>query len=283
MPSVVIPAHDEAEVIHACLTALIGQEGVGDLEIVVVCNGCTDDTSAVAGAFEQVKVITTGIASKTAALNLGDESVSSYPRLYLDADVRLERDCVRRLFDSLDRGSLAVSPAPVFETGGSSILVRMFYAAWRRMPFYNESMIGGSGAYALSETGRARFEAFPDVISDDGFVRLQFESAERMMVSDARSRIRCPASMRDLVRMMTRVRAGSLELRRDHPNLLDAEETTPRKRLMAVLGNPHLLPCFVVYGLTRVFTRTLAARLLDSRKREKHLWPRDDSTRVRKI
>src|SRR5262245_58336894 len=46
MASVVIPAHNEARVIERGLSSLLEGARPGELEIVVVCNGCTDDTAA---------------------------------------------------------------------------------------------------------------------------------------------------------------------------------------------------------------------------------------------
>ena len=49
--SVVIPASNEAGRIGACLHALLAQEGVAEpVEVIVVANGCRDDTAAVARA-----------------------------------------------------------------------------------------------------------------------------------------------------------------------------------------------------------------------------------------
>jgi hypothetical protein len=42
----------------------------------------------------------------------------------------------------------------------------------------------GVGSYGLSASGRSRFAEFPDVIADDGFVRLQFRAGERVSVGE---------------------------------------------------------------------------------------------------
>ena len=281
MPSVVIPAHNESKVIHRCLTALLHDEMPADLQVVVVCNGCDDDTAAIAGSFEGVRVVETDTPSKTDAINLGENAVDGYPRLYLDADVELSQGGFGLLMDSLQGDVHAVAPTPRFEDSGSSLLVRMFYAAWTRMPFYNDSMIGGSGAYALSAEGRARFDVFPDLISDDGFVRLQFPAHQRQRVRSVTSTVHCPSRMSDLIAMMTRVRAGGIELRTRYPGLHAREETTRRDGIRTMLSNPALWPCFLVYGITRLITRRRAGRMLESLKTTGTTWPRDDSSRVR--
>ncbi|MDG2029781.1 MAG: glycosyltransferase [Phycisphaerales bacterium] len=279
MPSVVIPAHNEANVIRRCLDALPISGCQGDLEIIVVCNGCTDETAQVADAIEGVRVLQTETASKSHALNLGDEAASSYPRLYLDADVELESGAIPALFAALSEKVLAVSPAPRFQIKRSSLLVRMFYRAWMKMPFYNSSMIGGSGAYALSEKGRSRFGGFPDIISDDGYVRLQFSQDERRLVTEAASLVHCPRNLKSLLSMMTRVDAGGIELRELEGGLLARnEEVRPSERIRTIAKHPWLLPSFVVYATVRFITRRRAARVIGPEGCSK--WGRDDSSRI---
>ena len=51
MTTIIIPAHNEAAVIGQTLQGLLRQAGEGD-EVIVVCNGCSDDTAGVARRFE---------------------------------------------------------------------------------------------------------------------------------------------------------------------------------------------------------------------------------------
>ena len=146
------------------------------------------------------------------------------------------------------------------------------------MPFYNDSMIGGSGAYGLSSEGRARFDRFPDVISDDGFVRLHFKAEERSTIRNVHSTVSCPRHMRDLLKMMTRVSAGGKQLRREYPQLLASEEITHGHRVSAILRSPQLWPCFLVYAFARLVAAHRARRYFHDAGPP--TWSRDDSSRV---
>ena len=84
-----IPAHNEAAVIARRLTPLAPLAAAGKLEVIVACNGCTDDTAAIARGFEGVTVLEMAQPSKTAALNAGDAAATHWPRFYLDADVEI--------------------------------------------------------------------------------------------------------------------------------------------------------------------------------------------------
>jgi glycosyltransferase involved in cell wall biosynthesis len=79
--SVVIPAHNEERVIGRCLEVLQAGLRPGELEVVVVANGCTDNTERVArSAVPAVRVVSLAEASKAAALNAGDAVASAFPR-----------------------------------------------------------------------------------------------------------------------------------------------------------------------------------------------------------
>src|SRR6478735_2382051 len=53
--SVVIPAHNEAQVIEPNLRALLAGVEPGAFEVVVVCNGCTDATADIARRVDGVR------------------------------------------------------------------------------------------------------------------------------------------------------------------------------------------------------------------------------------
>ena len=76
VPSIIIPAHNEAAVLAESLHYLF-QGLPHQVEVVVVCNACTDDSAAIARRFPRVKLIESPIPSKTNALNLGEEVVPS--------------------------------------------------------------------------------------------------------------------------------------------------------------------------------------------------------------
>src|SRR5690349_20226188 len=86
--SIVIPAHNEASVLGRLLATLPADVDGRRLEVIVACNGCTDNTAAIAREWGATVVDVT-TASKIAALNAADEVAVTFPRLYVDADVVL--------------------------------------------------------------------------------------------------------------------------------------------------------------------------------------------------
>ena len=100
--SAVIPAHNEAAVIQRCLNALLNGFAPGELDVVVACNGCTDDTAdIVRSTWPTVRLIEIAQASKPAALRAADDALSTFPRIYLDADITLPSKSARILISNL--------------------------------------------------------------------------------------------------------------------------------------------------------------------------------------
>jgi glycosyltransferase involved in cell wall biosynthesis len=278
--SVVIPAHNEQAVLGRCLEALVGSARTGELEIAVVCNGCTDGTADVARRYgEGVRVVETERASKTGALNLGDAVVSGFPRFYVDADVVLPLASIRRIAARLaEDDARAASPVMEVDLGRSSLAVRAYYRIWVRLPYVREGMIG-VGVYALSEEGRQRFSEFPDVLADDGYVRMLFDPSERIHVDDAPVHVYAPEPLSDLIRIKTRSRLGRYQLRQLFPELVAREQVTKSygSAMWTVMARPWLWPSAFVYAVVIVRTRLGARRRLASL--EGYVWERDWSSR----
>ena len=126
--SVIIPAHNEAAVIERCLRSLQAGAGRRPVQIVVVCNGCSDDTAAIARRVApQAVVVDSPVASKHAALNLGDEIADHFPRCYVDADVVVSPGALDLVADALTGGSaVAAAPRPLFDLSRSNRGARLF-------------------------------------------------------------------------------------------------------------------------------------------------------------
>ena len=282
MTSIIIPAHNEESVIRRGLSAILDGARPGELEVVVVCNGCSDATAAIAREFgSAVQVIETDVPSKSNALNLGDEVATRFPRIYLDADVILDLASIRLLSAALQQpGILAAAPRvnTVF-TPDCDWSVRAFYNFWMSLPFVREGMMA-AGAYAVNEAGRARFGRFPDVIADDGFCRLQFRSQERVEVADAVSHVVAPGRFSDLVKIRSRSRLGVYQLQTRFPELYAVERRSKRygQTLGYIVRRFDLYPAAIPFLFVTVISRLRAAR--QRRLIGEYVWERDDSSRL---
>lgn len=277
---IIVPAYNEEAVIRRCLDGLTRGAAPGEVHVVVACNGCHDRTADAARAFDgPVTVVETATASKVAALNLGDAAAGGFPRLYVDADVVLTIDDVRRIVAVLRAGAPAAAPCMRMDFTGASWGVRAYYRIWQMLPYTREGMIG-VGSYALSEQGRGRFGEFPDVIADDGYVRALFAKEERPRVEGAFVTVAAPHTLPDLLKIKTRSRLGGYELTQRFPELMARERAgKPYGGAAAtVLVRPWLWPHALVYAGVNLLARRRAGRR--SASRAETVWERDESTRT---
>jgi len=206
MISIIIPAHNEEKVIEATLKELLVGVDNGSLEVIVVCNGCTDRTAQIVTSLgDSIKCIETATPSKPQSLNIGDFIASGFPRFYLDADVVLTMDAIHKVSQSLKSGKfLAAAPKMRMDYMNSSWAVQRYYEVWQQLPYVREGIIG-TGVYALSEEGRLRFDKFPQIIADDEFIRAIFNYKERTSVDNCYSLVRAPKNLRDSLKLKQEV------------------------------------------------------------------------------
>jgi glycosyltransferase involved in cell wall biosynthesis len=278
MISIVVPAHNEGSVIARTLSQWVSSPASDGISVVVVCNGCTDKTADVARRFgPMVHVVESDIASKTHALNLGDQLSATFPRIYVDADIVITVDAILALARRLERGDvLAVAPTPDINLTGCSWLVRKYYEVRSRLPSSREG-IGGSGVYALSEAGRRRFGQFPDVVADDTYVRLQFTLKERETLPGVKSTVFPPRTVLQLIAVRTRAYRGTFELTQHFPELRANKGEANNRTLIALFRMPRLWPGLLTYCCVNIIARCRAA--VDSRG-EGRLWQRDETSRA---
>ncbi|MEO1060905.1 MAG: glycosyltransferase [Actinomycetota bacterium] len=259
--SIVVPAHDEEPIIEGFLRRLVDAADPGELDVVVVCNGCSDDTAAVARRIgPPVRVIETDIGHKPTALNLADDATDVFPRLYLDADVDIDLDAVRACARALDEGALAAAPRLLVDTSASSWPVRSYYRVWMELPWVQQGMVG-SGVFAVSAEGRERFERFPDDGADDLFFSAQYAPDERRSV-DATFSVQASPNARRLVRRRSRIVAAN-QLMADRVAALPGAPSTGLRSVVDLLRRrPALVPHAVSFLGITIAARLRARRML---------------------
>ena len=210
--SIVVPAHNEAAVIAGNMRRLLAGTEPGEFDVIVVPNGCVDDTAEKAREVPGLRVIESEVGGKVNALRVGDAACRTFPRIYLDADVELSADSVRALVAACARpGVLACAPAPRLDTDGVGFLARRVHAVHEQL-IGPRRALAGAGVYVLTEPGHARVFPMPDVISDDGWVHGSFTADERTVVREAVSVVRPARTVRAHLNRRIRVRQGNRQL-----------------------------------------------------------------------
>lgn len=274
--SIIIPAHNEEGSISESLTSLLDGANPKDMQVIVICNGCTDLTAQIVkNNFKQVTCIETEVASKTHAMNIGDQAALHFPRVYLDADVIVNANTITAMNKTLQSGVLITAPEVQMDFDNCSWLVKAFYDIWLSLPYCKADMIG-SGLYALSEKGRARFGTFPDVINDDGYVRHLFSPNERVVTTGCFSVVKAPKSFLSLIKVKTRVRLGQYELKEKFPQLFSNIDKNYSGTVKDLLFDFKIWPKLIIYmGIN--LTSRCRARFQYLTKQQK--WERDETTR----
>jgi hypothetical protein len=282
----VIAAHNESAVIARCLDALAPLTEQGSASVIVVANGCTDDTVEIASNRAGVTVLDLPVASKVGALRAADRVASPGPRIYLDADVVLTSRAALAVFDTLTpthtrRGgepgadTLAARPPIHFESTRASLPVRLWYRIRGELPSIQQRL-WGAGTYALSVEGRSRFDEFPDIVSDDLFIDTLFSTAETAIVDTDPVTVFTPLATADLMRILVRTYRTQGDVTQDSGSgPISSGQRGQLRDVIALLGRrPWLAPAALVY-VALISRARLRARSVPAST----VWERDNSSR----
>lgn len=178
--SVVMVAHNEVERISTKLQNLLDCEYPGEIEVIVVCDGCEDDTAQVSRQLGGVRVrtIESERHGKAAGLNQGVAAASGSILVFADVRQVFESDAIRQLIKPFAdsrvvgvSGSLEIKAA--VDGAGQGIDVYWKLEKFIRLAEATlDSCIGCTGAiYALRASS---FRPLPvDTLLDDVVVPMQ--------------------------------------------------------------------------------------------------------------
>lgn len=229
--SILIPAHNEADYLPACLEALLASDAVSKpVEVIVIANGCTDMTADIARGFLPrfakigwaLTVLDLTEGGKLKAWNAGEAAATGDALIYLDADVNVSPALIAQLADVLGGEGPRYASGRPNVTVGPDPLTRHYTRFWCTTPFMTHG-VPGFGVFAMNREGRARWDRWPDIISDDTYARLNFTPSERHSV---------PASydwpmiegFRRLVQVRRRQDIGVAEIESRYPELIGNDD-----------------------------------------------------------
>jgi glycosyltransferase involved in cell wall biosynthesis len=261
--TVIVPAHNEEAVLVRCLDVLLAAADAGEFDVVVVSNGSSDRTVALAREYARrsahsVDVVDLPERSKIAALRAGTRLATAPVRVVVDADVSLDTGSLRELVERLRAAGSeprAGCPRLVVDTTASSWPVRAYFRTWTALPYVRQGMVG-SGVFAINQAGADRLGTFPDVLNDDEWVRRSFAPHERIITNGTFTMI-APRTVRALVRRTARTVVGNRELTRQDP--VSANGNSPRALAEAVRQRRVGVPHAVTYLMIAVMARGLAS------------------------
>lgn len=259
--SVIIPASNEATYIGDCLRSVLKQDFAGALQAVVVANGCHDNTAERARMLQSdfklrgwsLTVKERSEGGKIGALNMGDSAAVHGHRLYLDADILMDRNMLSALTEALNAEDPRYAGGKLVVADAQSTITGYYARFWSRLPFMTRD-VTGAGLFAVNSAGRERWDLFPQLISDDSYIRLLFTEKERIKVNSSYLWPMAEGFKR-LVRVRRRQDLGVQEIARLYPELIDNQGTTrPNVKELATLAFRDPLG-FLVYATVAVAVR----------------------------
>ncbi len=226
--SVLIPASNEEALIGKCLDAVLQSEWQKDVpfETIVISNGSRDRTTEKALEMQplfaerglSLQVLDRKEGGKLGALNAGDHVARAPNRVYLDADVEVSEQLLSQLQDVLETSQPRYASGTLILAPAKSRITNAYARIYSKVPFMTHG-VPGAGVFAVNAAGRMRWDSFPDIISDDTFVRLSFRPDERVGVP-ATYTWPLVEGWRNLIRVRRRQNAGVDEIRALYSELL---------------------------------------------------------------
>lgn len=262
--SVVIPAHNEGERIHRCLTAVTSGVDRADYDIVVVCNGCTDDTADQARAFSSdIRVIELGEGNKAGALEAGRQAAVCDTVLYIDADTTVSPGAIEQIAVLLESPDVHGAAPRIRLTvpDDASWGIRRYVDIWSHAPYFRRNLIG-AGFFGLDAEAHRRIGPWPRLIADDLVALCHLDPSERATDDNAWFSHEMPRTLRALWRAEIRREAGRREFGEwaATQSVQMAEEEPGGRWLRGVAAQPRHWLGLVIYVGLKSSARAMASR-----------------------
>lgn len=146
MISVIIPAHNEEKYIARCLESIKAAAIHTPVEIIVVCNRCTDNTESIASSLGAV-VLQNDSRSIATVRNAGIKAASGEIIVTIDADSTLSSTSLLEIEEKLKSGKYIGGGSRVkFDRASIGITVSALYVAWNLIPTMVKNKAALSGA-----------------------------------------------------------------------------------------------------------------------------------------
>lgn len=279
MLSIIIPAYNEEKLIVNTLEYLLADQHLSHCKIIVVCNGCSDNTAYNVSTFQSLindTLTTRSIdliliddpkASKTNAMNIGLNYNADNPIVFIDADILISGKTIIELTASLNDNVLAASPKINFKYQESSWVVRAYYKVASHSNYNHNNRL--SNVIALSAKGLAKLNSMPEVIADDEYIRRSFHVSEYLILQHVLFDFICPKTLGSLLNVLTRVERGNIQL-----NALNYKDKSEAITSGFRAFNYLLFPVFI---LCKLYAKFRAKKQYENGRITQ--WERDESNR----
>ncbi|MBI4021211.1 MAG: glycosyltransferase [Candidatus Aenigmarchaeota archaeon] len=255
MISVVVPVYNGEAVIGTCLRALQDQDYRGRMEIIVVDDGSTDRSAAVARQY-RARVLTQAHSGPATARNRGARSARGEIILFTDADCEPSRSWVREMLAPFDDRTVTGvqgayrSRQPELMARFSQIEIEDRYT---RMRSFTTIDFIGTYAAAYRKSAFPGFdETFTAASGEDSELSFRLAAQGKKLVFAPRAVVyhRHPSTLGDYLRVKFWRAYWRVPLYRKHASKMASETYTPQA-LKAQIGLVGLVVLFAAGSLVR--------------------------------
>ena len=102
LATVIVPVRNGSRTLARCLEAIMASEDIPSLEVIVVDDGSSDSSPQIAASFPVRLIDCRKGSGPAAARNLGAEAATTPRLVFIDADVFVKPDTIKRLLATLD-------------------------------------------------------------------------------------------------------------------------------------------------------------------------------------
>ncbi len=229
--SIILPAHNEADVIEASILHGIGSTYPGVKEVIVVNDGSTDRTREVVervmSSDSRVRLINVEHSGKAKAINTAFSNASGEIVVVVDADSKLEPDALMKLVAPFsDERVGAVSGVIRVSMNGNPLtwfqdVEYMMSSTWRHLVNKLNATYLLPGFTAFRRKALEEIGGFcRDTLCEDFEIGLRMKKAGyRMVMADAVMYTHPPQDLRSLIRQRLRWSRGTLQVFRKHSDV----------------------------------------------------------------
>lgn len=100
--SIIIPVHNGERTVQRCLAAIFASQGISEFEVIVVDDGSTDSSAAIASSFPCKLIRFETSHGPSIARNRGVQEAKAARVVFVDSDVLVRSDSLVRLLAALD-------------------------------------------------------------------------------------------------------------------------------------------------------------------------------------
>ena len=231
--SVIIPAYNEEKVIQQSMKSVIEQT-YPNIELIVVDDGSTDNTSLVAKKFSHipyVKVLRKTNGGKANAINYGIKHSSGEIIMIVDADSKLEKNAVELMARYFENPEIAAVAGSVYVSNQNNLITKLQaleYIEGLNMVRNGQAFLklvniipGPIGMFrksALYEVGLYDNDTFAE--DCDVTLKLISQGYKIDFESEAIAKTEAPENIFDLIKQRYRWTRGILQAIKKHSSLL---------------------------------------------------------------